>query len=184
MAQASVTKKVAGAGYRDLMFKGTKVLNYIGICFLVVMMLALVVDVCGRAIFNMPLPGAFEIVQYAMVAAVFFCLGHIQIVGGNIVVEVLMDRAPQRVQDAAEVFNTLVPLVMFVFFAWASVLQTQYLKDSGSASGVLGVPDWLFESIVAIGYTALFLVLISDLIVRVEKLIGKKVEVEREEVAI
>jgi TRAP-type C4-dicarboxylate transport system permease small subunit len=120
-AQAQTAKQERA--FRRLMDRISKILTYIGIAFLMVMMLASVIDVLGRFFFNMPLPGSYEIVQYSMVAAVFFCFGHIQMVGGNISVEVVVDRLSRKLQDVIQFITTVVAIVLFAYFTYSSFLQ-------------------------------------------------------------
>ena len=138
-------------------------LDYIGIIGLMLMMLITVVDVAGRIFLNEPLQGSYEMVQYSMVVAVFFCFGHIQVVGGNISVEVVVDRLPVKVQDIIELITTIISIGLFAFVTYASILQVQQVQRTGSASGVLSIPDWPFAAVLAFGYFILTLVLISDL---------------------
>jgi TRAP-type C4-dicarboxylate transport system permease small subunit len=151
----------------------TRVLSYVGIVFLMAMMLVSVIDVVGRTVLNSPLPGSYELVEFTLIGTVFFCLGHIQMVGGNISVEVLVDMLPKRAQNVVQLVTTVVATALFAYFSWASIQQAQDIARSGAASGVLNIPFAPFTFLLAMGYIVLTLVLVSDIFVCAGTLRGR-----------
>ncbi len=96
----------------------------IGCVFLVTMMLHITADVLMRALFNSAVIGTLETVSYYyMVLAVLLPLAFVERTGENIRVDVLVQRAPRRVQLAFYVVACLVGLAFFGALAWQGALD-------------------------------------------------------------
>ena len=101
-----------------------RVLLGIGCIFLIVMMLHITADVLMRALFNSAVIGTLETVSYYyMVLAVLLPLAFVERTGENIRVDVLVQRAPRRVQLACYVAACLVGLAFFGALTWQSALD-------------------------------------------------------------
>ncbi len=137
--------------------------NNIGVGFLMVMMLVTVADVATRY-FESGFLGAYEVVEFTMIATVFLCIGFCQVDKSNVAVELLYDRLSPWWKRRFDLVNALVPLLLFSIFVYASLAQVMDLRARGSTSGVLLWPMYPIEMVVAVGYVILCLVLLSDLV--------------------
>ena len=96
----------------------------VGCVFLLVMMLHITVDVLARALFNSAVIGTLETVSYYhMVLAVLLPLAFVERTGENIRVDVLVQRAPVRMQLAFYVMACIVGLAFFGALAWQGALD-------------------------------------------------------------
>jgi TRAP-type C4-dicarboxylate transport system permease small subunit len=97
----------------------SKLFAWIGGGALILMMLHIAADVVARYIFNSPLHGTVEIVSaYYMVAVVFLPLAMIERGNGHIVVELVTQHLPRRVQEVLIGVVAMVSALYFAVFAW------------------------------------------------------------------
>src|SRR3546814_20209857 len=83
------------------------------------MMLHIAAEVLARYVFNSPLHGTVEIVStYYMVGVVFLPLAMIERVNGHIVVELVSQHFPRRVQEVLIGVVALVSALYFAAFTW------------------------------------------------------------------
>lgn len=129
---------------------------------LILMMLHITAEVVARYVFNSPLHGTVEIVSaYYMVAVVFLPLAMIEWVNGHIVVELLTQHFPRRVQ---EVLIGVVALVSALYFGaftwqtWGDALQKFAVREV--TLGTVAVTVWPTRFYLPIGCGLITLVLI------------------------
>ncbi len=89
-------------------------------CVLIgLMALHVVLDVCGRYIFNAPLPGTVEFVShYYMVGIIFWPLAYVQSRRGHFFAEVFTERMPPLVVRAIDAICMLVTALLLLFLTW------------------------------------------------------------------
>ncbi|MEW6667156.1 MAG: TRAP transporter small permease [Thermodesulfobacteriota bacterium] len=142
-------------------FAFSRHVGMIGACAQIVMVMVIVVDVTIR-LFGIGVPGSYEIVELAMIPLVFLVIARIQAEKKNIDMDLLYVRLPQGVRSVIDVLIDLVSLVLYCFFAYASVLQSFSNYKVHEASGVLLIPLYLFNIVAAFGFSLLCLVLLMD----------------------
>jgi TRAP-type C4-dicarboxylate transport system permease small subunit len=137
-------------------------LAWIGGLALILMMLHIAADVVARYIFNAPLHGTVEIVSaYYMVAVVFLPLAMIERFNGHIVVELVTQHMPRRIQ---EVLIGIVALLSALYFAaftwrtWGDALNKFAVGES--ALGTVQVTVWPTRFYLPIGCGLITLVLL------------------------
>jgi TRAP-type C4-dicarboxylate transport system permease small subunit len=169
-------KPMAGEWVRSLekgLFAVSKVAGIIGACALIVMVMVIVVDVTIR-LFDIGVPGSYEIVELAMVPLVFFVIAQVQARKKNIDMDLLYVCFSKRGRAVIDLLIHLVSLVLFVFFTYASVLQAMSNYTVHEASAVLLIPLYLFNVLAALGLGLLCLVLLADLFTSIRRLKGEK----------
>jgi TRAP-type C4-dicarboxylate transport system permease small subunit len=75
-----------------------KALTWIGYISIIVMILVTFADVTGRYLFLLPLPGAYQIIEYAMAAMAGFAMSYTTTQLGHIVVDLFLNRYKRRAQ--------------------------------------------------------------------------------------
>jgi TRAP-type C4-dicarboxylate transport system permease small subunit len=114
-----------------------------GGALLLLLVLLTCASVIGRALFGMPVPGDFELVERGTAVAVFFCFPWCQWKGGHVAVDILAARLGRRVADALSRIGAAGFALLAIFLMWrlaAGGMQTLAYNDQ---SMVLGVPDWI-----------------------------------------
>ena len=137
-----------------------RVLVVIGGAALAVMMFLTAVDVACRYVFNSPIAGALETVEYIMAVLVPFSIAYCAFQKSHVAVELVVGKFPKGVRTLLDLVVTLVTLVFVVVIAWQNVLYTREIFDSGLTSSVLLIPAYPFVVPVALGFGVLALSLI------------------------
>ena len=100
-------------------------LNYMGMVFIILLMLLTLINVAGRLLFNWPFKGYIDAQEMMMALLVFLSLAYCQLKNGNIRFELFMTKFLKggRTYHMVEVFYLLIALTGFVMIAVYS-LQT------------------------------------------------------------
>ncbi len=138
---------------------------------IVAMMLITCADVVLRY-FRMPIPGTYELVCFLGAVAAAFAMAYTSLEKGHVSVSFVVALFPQRIQGLIESITNLFGLFLFVLIAWQSVIYANDLRLSGEVSLTLELPFYPF--VYGIGFSAgvVSLILISDLLKNVRKMIG------------
>lgn len=94
-------------------------LNYMGMVFIILLMLLTLVNVAGRLLFNWPFKGYIDVEEMMMALLVFLSLAYCQLKNGNIRFELFMTKLFKggRTYHLAEIFYLLIALTGFVMIA-------------------------------------------------------------------
>lgn len=87
----------------------------------VLMLFQVSLDILGKFLFSMPVPGTAEVVaSYYMIALVFMALPLVERRGDAIAVDLLYDRFGPRLKLACRVMALLFTLAFYIGFAWTT----------------------------------------------------------------
>lgn len=92
----------------------------IGGTILIVMMLLVSADVLGRYLFNAPLHGTNELVEFLMVGLFYFTVGQAQALRTHIRVELLLSYFSPSLRIKLDIGSHLLGLFIFALIAWQS----------------------------------------------------------------
>lgn len=134
---------------------------FFGMLFGLPLMFLTVADVLGRAFFDKPIPGSFELSEYMLSILILLGAAYTQQLKGHVGVNFLIKRFSPRVQALCSVFTTLGCLFVVTILVWQG-----YVDAAGerAVSDQLRIPQWPFKMLVAIGGGLLWLELAADLI--------------------
>jgi TRAP-type C4-dicarboxylate transport system permease small subunit len=122
---------------------------------LALMMFLTALDVGLRYIFNSPISGALELVEYMMAVTVPFALTITAFNKAHIGVELIMERFPQTVRRYVACVTQLMVFTLYALITWQSFLYIFEQQASGMTSAVLRIPAYPF----VISLTAAFALL-------------------------
>ncbi|MCR4392973.1 MAG: TRAP transporter small permease [Dehalococcoidales bacterium] len=133
-----------------------KIIHIIGYCVLFVLIFLTVADITGRKLagvvsFMNPVPGTFELTEYALIVIVFASIGYTQLRGEHISIDVVTSHFPKRVQAILDCIMYLASIAMFALVAWQSFVYAGRLQAGNNVSAVLKIPQYPFAIIVAVG---------------------------------
>jgi len=140
----------------------SRVINYAGFGFLLTLMLLVVVHVAGRYLFNLPIPGAVELIQFLMSFVVFWGFGYCAVQRGNVSVDLFVTWLPRRAQGIIDALVCLLSIGIVSLIAWQGAVQAKSLWHSGHVSGVLHIPYFPFLIVLVIGCAVFDLVLVAN----------------------
>lgn len=150
-----------GAGATD------RWLNYIGVSFVIFLMLLVLSQVVARYFFNSPIRGYIDAMEMMMVVLVFLTLAYCQGKGGHIRVELFMTRVLKEGSRRYHVVEFLHLLLSLVAFALIAIYGAKEALDAYPSSGLsLTVfwPTWPARMVLAVGSIFLCVRLIVQMI--------------------
>ena len=125
-----------------------KAFAFAGGAVLVAMLGMSVSSIAGRAIFNSPIPGDFELVQLACAISIAAFLPWCQLRRGNIIVDFFTTGLPRRAQSVLDALGALLLAAVMALVAWRAGLGAEAVYASGERAMISRVPQW-------IGYAAI-----------------------------
>jgi TRAP-type C4-dicarboxylate transport system permease small subunit len=159
-------KRDYGIDLKSIITPVSKLVNNIGMAFLVLMMLVTTADVVLRAFFNIAVlsPYAFEAVEFMMVLLIFFGLSYCELQKGNINVDLLVERLPAKLRKIIDASTYTLSIGFVALLVWRSYVQTQFVREAGTHSTALGVPIYVFMLVIAFGSFMLWIALVVNLL--------------------
>jgi TRAP-type C4-dicarboxylate transport system permease small subunit len=124
-----------------------------GISLLAVMLLA--TGNVALRIFHRPFSGTYEIVSFLGAVVIAFALGYTQKEKDHIVVTILTERFPEKLQRVIGMFAELVIMVFFAIVAWQIYVWGMKIYESHEVSETLKLPFYPFVFAVAAGFVLL-----------------------------
>jgi TRAP-type C4-dicarboxylate transport system permease small subunit len=165
-------KKVVG--FLNLFARSTtRVLLAVGMVMLGAMMFLTATDVVLRYIFNRPVPGAYEMIEYMMAIVVPFGIAYCAYQGGHVSVDLLVSRFSKRLQGIIGTITSFFTFGLFALITWQNLLYTKEQYASNLTSAVLLIPAYPFVAVVAVGTAVFCLALLRDLIDFITKAVTK-----------
>ena len=113
---------------RQIINNVSRIVNGVGVSFLVAMMLLTTADVIGRYFFNRPIAGAYELTEFIMVIVVFLGLAHTEAKKDTAAIEIIAERFPSKVRAFTDSATIILSIFFFVVVGWQSIVQANLLK--------------------------------------------------------
>lgn len=142
---------------------------FVGMLFAVPLMLLTVADVVGRAFFDKPIPGSFELSEYMLSVLILLGAAYTQQVKGHVGVDFLTKRFPPRLQALCSVLTTMACLFIVSILVWQGYVDAMQER---AVSDQLRIPQWPFKMLVAVGGALLWLEFSVDLASNLKRLSG------------
>ena len=124
-------------------------MGYLSSALVIILMLDVVADICGRYFFNAPILGASELATLMMAIIVFSALAWAALSEKHIKVDLVMQRFPPRVQAVVNSITLLLALGIFSVITWQSALEATEVHDVTSLLRVSHTP---FYWIMMVGF--------------------------------
>lgn len=142
----------------------TRMMTAVGATVLAMMMFLTALDVGLRYVFNRPLVGAFELVEYMMAILIPFSIVYCAHNRGHVAVELILGQFPEKVQACFDLVTTFLSILFVIVIAWQNFLYIHETYILGLTSAVLLIPTYPFMIPVAIGLVAFALNLMIHLL--------------------
>ncbi len=110
---------------------------------LLLVMTTTVISILGRALFDAPLPGDYELVEIGIACAVFAFLPWTQFMRGNIVVELITGGLGPRAKAALDLVADLVFALIAALLTWRTAVGAWDEFEFGITTMRLGIPVWI-----------------------------------------
>ncbi len=130
---------------------------------LALMMFLTAVDVALRYVFNSPIPGALELVEYMMAVMVPFALTVTAFHKAHIGVDLIMERFPKNIRVYVSCFTHFLLLALYAAITWRCFLNIGEQYHSGLTSSVLLIPQYPFVVSITVAFALLTLITLMQL---------------------
>ncbi len=120
-------------------------------------------------VFHIPYSGAYEIVSFLGALVIAFALGYTQKRKDHIVVDILTEKFPKKLNRFLDMVNFSITLVFFSIVTWQIFLWGMKIWESREVSETLKIIYYPFIFSVAIGFGVLSLTLLIDLLKTFQK---------------
>ncbi|MCE8005569.1 TRAP transporter small permease [Aestuariivita sp.] len=135
-------------------------------CLALLIMGALVTgSVLGRSLFNAPIPDDLLMIGLLMVCVIVLPLSYVERSNGHIVVTVIADRLPVRVQRVLRIFGQLIFAAFMgtMGFVIARKVPSEF-EQNLYYDGHLEVPTWPMKAVFAFGVAVFLLRIVTNII--------------------
>jgi len=141
-----------------------KILMFMGSIAVLFLMSIATANVCLRFFFNAPYRGAYELVGFLGAIVIAFALGYTQKRKDHIVVDILTEKFPKRVNRILDGINYLITMIFFSVVSWQVFIWGMKISKSGEVSETLKIIFHPFIFSVSFGFALFSLTLIIDFI--------------------
>ena len=131
---------------------------------LFVMMIFTAADVVGRYIFNAPIAGTLELVEYLMAIIVPFSIVYCAQKRAHVAVELIVNLFPRRPRLTITFIMTFIGAIFVFIIGWQNYEYIFEMKASQMTSAVLQIPVWPFIIPTAVGMFAFAVILFTRLL--------------------
>lgn len=144
-------------------FRLEKLFNFTSGMVILVLMLLAVVQVLGRKVFNFPVRGYVDWVEFAMAIFAFLGIAYCQRLGGHIRMELVIGKLAGRSRWFFEIISTLVGLFIISVLMWYAYEHFLRAWQIGDSSMDIELPIWPGKLIVVIAFISLIARLLVQL---------------------
>lgn len=130
---------------------------------LAAIMLLTCIDVAGRYVFSMPVPGALEVTEIMMGALIFASLPLVTLRNQQVTIDLFEPFIPQFVKPALHVLIQLVAGVCMAVISWRLWVKGSQMIQQGDITAVLQITIWplvYFMSVLAACTSVILLIMI------------------------
>lgn len=146
----------------ELCDRAVRLLAFVAGAALLAMLALTVLNIALRA-FATPFYGTFEVVGLLAAVVSGLALGVAQRERAHVAIDLVMSRAPTRLQLVVGAAVTLASVALFAMLAQQMWLYGMNFKEVGARSETLRLEFWPVPLVVAVGAAGLVLALIADL---------------------
>ena len=119
-----------------------------------------VASVIGRALFDLPVPGDYELVQMLSAMGIAMCLPYCQLRKGHVFVDFFTLWAPRGLKRALDAIAAFLMSACAFVLAWRIWVGMMEMHEYGETSMVISLPIWwgyipVVPAFVLLGITAL-----------------------------
>jgi len=145
------------------MERACSMLAILGGVFFLIEALMSVTSVIGRALFNLPVPGDYELVQMLSAMGIAMCLPYCQLKRGHVFVDFFTLWAPTSLKRVLDAIASLLLAGASFLLAWRIWDGMLEMREYGETSMVIALPVWwgyipVAPSFVLLGIAALYTV--------------------------
>ena len=153
-------KKVV-SGLKRVIYPVSQGTAIFGTVILVILVLIPIVDITMRRFFTSPLPGAYELSEFALGLMIFTTLAYCAVRGMHIVVDIATSRMPDHLKRILDIVIYFLSFSMMGLVSWQLIHRALMVKADHEISTILYIPTFPFVLMAGIGCILLALVFLT-----------------------
>jgi len=142
MAEGPLIQRVPTDRVGHALFVAARALALAGGLVMLALTLMSLASIAGRALFAMPVPGDYELIQLGCAVAVASFLPLTQLRGGHVIVDFFTAKSGPRLRGALDAVGALLVALAGALIAWRMTLGAIGLREANDQTTILGVPTW------------------------------------------
>lgn len=131
---------------------------------LLALMFVMAGDVAGRYLFNQPIAGAYELVEYLMAIIVPFSVAYSAQQKCHVGVDILVERLSHKHRLFVDIITQLITVILIGILIWQGWIGFLEGQSSTMKSAVLEIPNYPFLLAVPVGFIAFVIFMLAHLI--------------------
>jgi len=147
----------------EKVFKIESIFNLTSAFLILFLMFLAVFQVVGRKVFNMPVPGYVDWVEFAMAIFCFLSIAYTQKLGGHVRMEFFIGRFKGRLLWGLEIIGTMIALFIISVLMWYAYTHFLRAWTIGDTSMDIELPIWPGKILVAFAFFSLNIRLLIQL---------------------
>ena len=147
--------------------------KYVALWVLAGMMFLTFTDVLLRYLFNSPVPGGDELIEFMMAIVVTFCLAYTAHERSHVGVDLLITRLSKKTRKLIGCITSFLTLGLFILICWQTIILISEDYYSHLESAVLYIPVYPFIATVAAGLAILCLILLTEFLSLVGEVVSE-----------
>lgn len=148
-------------------------IHYVGMIFVLLMMILTTLHAIGRYIFGLPVPGLVELSSYMLVTMIFLTAPYTALVKGHITISVIVDRLSVRTQAFIDILIYLLCLAVSMIASWQAFVRGFYIMDEKQVSTILSIPNAPFILLVGAGWLLFSLAILVHIMNSISRALEK-----------
>ena len=146
-------------------------LSMAGGVLMVLVALMVVTSIVGRALFSAPVYGDFELVAMGTAISVFLYLPYCHLTKNNVIVDLFLAHAPERIRITCDVVASLLYGVIAIVLTWRGWVGGISMWDVNETSMILSIPIWIAFPFIVISMAVLSLCCLYTAAVDIRRLV-------------
>jgi TRAP-type transport system small permease protein len=142
---------------------------YIGAGVLGALVLMLMYSILARRLANAPLMGSYEMTQLGLMLIAFTMLALDSLHGESMIVEIIVERLPQRARKITAVVIHLLSTGILGILTWQLVVYGEKIRGFGQTTSTLGIPLTPFVYVAAFGTLLLTVIYLMHFLYSLDK---------------
>lgn len=137
-----------------------KSFSAIAAVFMIIIILVIIANIILRRVFNAPIFGSTEIVQYAGLVVASLAIVEAEWTEGNITMALFIDMMSQHARNILMAIEFTINSIIFIVLDYLLIQDVIAKFNKGTVTPELKFPRWIPSTFLAVGFIGLTLVLI------------------------
>ena len=142
----------------------SKGFEWVGVIGMLAMFFANLVDVVGAKAFSWPLPGAIEVLSFALVVTIAPAIAYGLFLGIHLRIDFIVDKFPKILRSAFAPFVSLMCLILFILLFWKGSEYAYSLQKAGEKGGSSHIPFFPFAYVLSLSCIPVILFFVLETI--------------------